>query len=203
MGDPARKVATYDDVLNAPAGMTAEILDGELYLSPRPSMPHGVVEGDLYGDLREAFGRRRGGSGPGGWWFAIEPELHLGVEDSRSVVAAPDIAGWRRERMPSIPRTASVSLPPDWVCEVLSPGARNVRRDRIVKPDVYASRGVGHLWLVDPLAETLEVSRLEGKNYVRIQAFAGDVRVRAEPFEALELDIGSWWLPGGSEESGE
>jgi Uma2 family endonuclease len=197
MGDAARRAATYDDVLAAPEGMTAEILAGELYLSPRPAADHVSIEGDVFGDLRERFGRRRGGPGPGGWWILIEPELHLGDPDPTTIVAVPDIAGWRRERLPEIPRAAAITVAPDWICEVLSPGARNVRRDRIVKPEVYASRGIGHLWLIDPVAQLLEVHRLVGGLYARAQAFSGDVRVRAEPFDAVELDIGAWWIPGG------
>jgi Uma2 family endonuclease len=194
MGDPARRPATYDDVLAAPEGMTAEIIAGELWLSPRPAGDHASVALGIGGDLREPFGRRRGGPGPGGWWILIEPELHLGVPAPKDVVAVPDLAAWRRERMPVIPRVVGFALPPDWVCEILSPGPRNTRRDRIVKPHVYAACGIPHVWIVDPVAETLEVFRLQGSTYNRAQAFAGDVRVRAEPFDAVELDIGGWWL---------
>lgn len=195
MGDPVLRRATYDDVLNAPEGMTAEILAGELFLMPRPAVKHSVVEHELGGDLRDMFARRRGGGGPGGWWILREPELHLGLPHPTDIVAAPDLAGWRRDRLPELPDSAAIELPPDWIAEVLSPGAKATRRDRIVKPEVYASCGIPYLWILDPIACTLEVLRLQGGTYAIIQAFAGDVRVRAEPFEAAELDMGGWWLP--------
>ena len=197
MGEPAPRLATYEDVLNAPEGMTAELIGGELYVSPRPAPDHAMAEGGVYGDLSRAFSRRR--SGHGGWWILAEPEIHLrrlttGFGAQGFEVASPDVAGWRRERMPVPPRTPAIELAPDWLCEVLSLGPRNVRRDRILKPDLYAACGIPHLWIVDPVAETLEVHRLQGTVYARVQAFAGDVRVRAKPFEAVELDLGEWWL---------
>ena len=193
MGEPAQRVATYSDVEDAPEGMIAEILGGELHLSPRPASPHVEVYGNAYGDLRAQFGRRRGGDGPGGWLLHPEPELHLGVPRSRDVVLVPDIAGWRRERLAG--KLPTNDVVPDWVCEILSPGSVNVRRDRILKPDIYASRGIAHLWILDPEAQTLEVHRLQGGVYARVQAFIGDMQIRAEPFDAVELDLGAWWPP--------
>ena len=192
MGQSAHRLATHDDVLSAPEGMVAEILAGELHLSPRPASGHAFASGGLFGDLRNGFGRR-----DGGWWLLAEPELHLGRPKARSVVAAPDLAGWRRSRMPVVPRVAAFELAPDWVCEILSPGAAATRRDRVLKPDEHARAGIPHLWLVDPDARTLEVYRLTDGLYTRVLAVAGDVRVRAEPFDAVELDMTEWWLPGG------
>lgn len=199
MGEPARKLATYDDVLAAPEHLTAEIVNGELHLSPRPGNAHALASGEAYGWLWDEFGRRRGGSGPGGWWILAEPELHLGRRDPRDTVLVPDLAGWRRDRMLEFPDEAAFTLVPDWVCEVLSPGAAAVRRDRIVKVDAYAQCGVAHLWLVDPVAHTLEVYTLTGGVFARTQAFTGDVRVRAVPFDAVEIDLGGWWLPEAPE----
>jgi Uma2 family endonuclease len=42
--------------------------------------------------------------------------LHLGLD-----IVVPDLAGWRRERLPHLPKAAFFSLAPDWICEVLSP----------------------------------------------------------------------------------
>ena len=194
MSEPARRIATYEDILSAPDHMVAEILNGELHLSPRPASTHGWSELGLAGDLRGHFGLR-GGDGPGGWWFQVEPELHLGSPKPASVVAVPDVAGWRRERMPAMQRVPAFTLPPDWLCEVVSPGPAATRRDRVLKPDLYASRGIPHMWILDPIGQTLEVFRLQAGVYARVQAFAGDVRVRAEPFDAVELDMSEWWVP--------
>ncbi|MCY1073008.1 Uma2 family endonuclease [Archangium lansingense] len=184
MGGSQQRKASYADLEALPAHVVGEIVAGELYVSPRPALPHAVVAGELFGELRNPFGMGRGG--PGGWHLVIEPELHLGED-----VLVPDIAGWRHERMPRIPRTAASTLAPDWVCEVLSPSTRTL--DRKAKLPVYARERVRHVWLVDPDARTLEVFRLEGANYLPMIPHSGRVRVRAEPFEALELELALLW----------
>jgi Uma2 family endonuclease len=128
----------------------------------------------------------RGRDGPGGWFVLDEPELHLGED-----VLVPDVAGWRRERMPRVPRTAAFTLAPDWVCEVLSPST--MAWDRAAKLPVYAREGVRHVWLVDPEARTLEVFRLAGELYTLLVTHAGPARVRAEPFDAIELELALLW----------
>jgi Uma2 family endonuclease len=116
-----------------------------------------------------------------------EPELHLGED-----VLVPDIAGWRRERMPETPRVAAFTLAPDWVCEVLSPATALL--DRELKTRAYARAGVRHLWLVEPLAQVMEAWRLEGTRWARQGAWSGQASVRAEPFEALALEMDALWL---------
>src|SRR5947209_1469025 len=115
MGEPKRRAATYDDLRHLPENVVGEIIDGELIVSPRPSVPHSVAASVMGGDLNNSFHRPGGGGGPGGWWILDEPELHLGKD-----VIVPDLAGWRRERMPRMPNAAAVELAPDWVCEVIS-----------------------------------------------------------------------------------
>ncbi|MCA9571798.1 MAG: Uma2 family endonuclease, partial [Myxococcales bacterium] len=165
MGEPQSRIATYDDVLAAPDGMTAEILLGELHLSPRPSPRHQRAASVLGGDLVTRFDRGRDG-GPGGWIVLHEVELHLGHPDPRSTVVVPDLCAWRRERLPETPDTPAIEVRPDWVCEVLSPGARDVRRDRLVKTEVYHQAGVPWLWIVDPRAHTVEVFQHHTAGYL-------------------------------------
>lgn len=117
-----------------------------------------------------------------------EPELHLGAD-----VLVPDLAGWRIERMPQVPNVAAFTLAPDWVCEVVSPSTARI--DRVRKMRIYARERVPHLWLLDPLAQTLEVFRLAGEHWLRESAHSGDEVVRAQPFDAVELAINRWWLP--------
>lgn len=180
----AHKRATYEDVLNAPEHMVAEILDGELFLSPRPTFRHGVASSVLGVDIGSPFHRGRGG--PGGWWIVDEPELHLGTD-----VLVPDLAGWRRERMPDPPEGVGVTLAPDWVCEVLSPSTE--RTDRMRKLRIYAREGIGHAWLVSPDQRTLEVFRLQEGQWLLLAVHGGDEVVRAEPFDAIELDLLPLW----------
>ena len=107
-------------------------------------------------------------------------------------VVVPDIAGWRRERMPTIPSVAYFTLAPDWLCEVLSPSTKAI--DRRKKLPIYAREGVGHVWLVDPLLQTLEVLRLESERWSLVAAHEADAKVRAEPFDAIELALRALWL---------
>jgi Uma2 family endonuclease len=176
--------ATYDDLVAVPEHLVAEIVDDELWTSPRPAPRHGRATAALGGLLMPGFdfGQR----GPGGWRILDEPELHLADQ-----AVVPDLAGWRRERMPRLPDTAYFTQAPDWVCEVLSPST--VQLDRAKKLRVYAEAGVRHVWLVDPVLHTLEVLRLEGARWTLVDTHAGAVTVRVEPFEAIELDLGALW----------
>lgn len=187
VAEPKRK-ATYDDVLAAPEHQVAEILGGELFLSPRPAFPHARATSLLGSELTGAFDRESAGpAGPGGWWLVDEPELHFGGD-----VVVPDIAGWRRERMPSLPGTAWCELAPDWVCETLSPSTTRIDRTR--KLAIYARESVRHVWLLDPLARTLEALVLESGRWVIDATHAGDEIVRAVPFATVEIALGRLWI---------
>ncbi len=178
------KRATYEDVLNAPEDKVAEILDGELVLSPRPAPRHSVVLSELGMTLGPPFHQGRGG--PGGWWILDEPELHFDDQ-----ILVPDLAGWRRDRMPAIPDEAFFTLAPDWVCEVLSPSTERIDRGKKLK--AYAAAGVTHAWLVKPSDRTLEVLRLREGAWTIVAVWEDTAVVRAEPFEAIELELARLW----------
>ena len=184
----ARRAATYGDLLAVPSHLVAEILGGELHTSPRPTPRHAQATTGLTGDLFGPFDRGRGG--PGGWHILAEPELHLGDD-----VLVPDLAGWRRTRLTEMPEQAFFTLAPDWVCETLSPSTERI--DRGKKLAIYAREGVAHLWLLNPVAETLEAYRLEQGRWTLLVTHAGDVAARIEPFDAVELEL--WRLWGRSE----
>lgn len=180
-----RASATYADLKALPEYVVGEIVAGELIASPRPSPRHAIAASVLGGELGPPYHGGRGG--PGGWWIIFEPELHLGAD-----VLVPDLAGWRRARMPAIPDTAYFELAPDWICEVLSPGT--ARLDRQQKLAAYAREGVAHAWLLDPTERTLEVLRLEGRSWVIVSVHSGDEEVSAEPFEAIQLPLQRLWV---------
>ena len=182
--DRIRRPATYEDLLKVPDHLVAEIVDGELYTSPRPAPKHADASSGLVGALRGPFDRGRGG--PGGWRILDEPELHL-----RSDIVVPDLAGWRRERMAVLPEEAYFSLAPDWICEVISPSTAAI--DRVKKLTIYAREQVSHAWLADPIAHTLEVLRLEAGRWTIASTASGLDVVRAEPFDAIELDLSLLW----------
>lgn len=184
--DPA-VVAGYR---NAPAHMVAEILGGGLSLMPRPPRRHARAAGELHGELRGPFDRGR--DGPGGWVILDEPELHLGP---RPDIVVPDLAGWRTERVPAgflADDAAGIQLPPDWVCEVLSPSTASI--DRTKKLPIYHREGAGHAWLIDPTAHTLEVLRRHDLGWLLVAGYEGASVVRAEPFDAISLDLAGLWV---------
>jgi Uma2 family endonuclease len=182
--DRSRPAATYEDLLKVPDHLVAEIVDGELYATPRPAPRHAAASSGLGGALHGPFDRGRGG--PGGWRILDEPELHLGAD-----VIVPDLAGWRRERLPVLPDEAYFSLAPDWICEVLSPSTAAL--DRVRKLRIYSREHVSHAWLVDPILQTLEVLWLEHARWTIATTWSGSDVVRAEPFDAIDLDLTLLW----------
>jgi len=184
MNDPAPRKATYEDLLQVPEHLVAEIINGRLVTHPRPRPLHARASSSLGDELVSPFDKGRGG--PGGWWILDEPELHLGED-----VLVPDLAGWRREHMPSLPETAWFELAPDWVCEVLSPNTARI--DRVEKLPKYAAAGVSHASLVDPDIRTLEAYENREGNWLLLAAFENDDRVRIAPFDAIEIELGLLW----------
>jgi Uma2 family endonuclease len=180
--------ATYEDVLGSPPEVVAELIYGVLHTHPRPAPRHAVATTALGAEVHSLFQRGRGG--PGGWIILFEPELHLGGEPD---VLVPDIAGWRREHMPELPDTAYFTTAPDWVCEVLSPSTQTL--DRGAKMDIYKRERVAHVWLVDPIARTLEAYQHSEPGWVRLGAWHGDVEVRVDPFETMAIDLKAIWSP--------
>jgi Uma2 family endonuclease len=179
-----KRPATYQDVLDAPAGMVAELIRGALHLQPRPTPKHSRAIASLCDELVSPFGKARGG--PGGWEILIEPELHLGDD-----VVVPDLAGWRRERLPTLPDEVGIAVAPDWVCEVLSPSTRTY--DLTEKRAIYGEHGVGWLWFIDPSSKTLEAFALKDGAWTLIVALHDDAEVRVAPFEAATFALSALW----------
>ena len=193
----ALKIAPYVNGLYAelealPEGLTGEIINGRLYAQPRPAAPHALVESGLAMDIGGAYHRGRGG--PGGWWILVEPEIHF-IQDTEVLV--PDLAGWRRERMPRLPNDQRIEVVPDWVCEILSPST--ARKDRMTKMPVYARYGVAYLWLVDPLAQTLEAFALREGRWTVIGLFQEQELASVEPFQDIALELGALWMEPAEE----
>ncbi len=176
--------ATYQDVVDAPEHLVAEIIGGALRLTPRPAGPHAEVTTTLVGELLPPFKHGRGG--PGGWLILVEPELHLGDD-----IVVPDLAGWRRERLPAVGNVAYFTLSPDWLCEVLSRSTE--KTDRADKLPIYAAAGVQHVWLINPINRTLEVLRAQDGKWLTLAVHRDDQRIRAAPFDAFELDLAILW----------
>lgn len=184
MSQHAIKPATYADLEAVPPHLVAEILFGRLVTHPRPAPRHSGVTPTLSAALGDfQFGER----GPGGWILLDEPELHLGPH-----VVVPDLAGWRRERLPaSAVEKACIEVAPDWICEVLSPSTE--RYDKNEKRRIYMTYGVGHLWFVDPRAKSLEVFARAEQGWLLIDTFFDQDQVSAPPFDAITFSLGLLW----------
>jgi Uma2 family endonuclease len=186
--EPAKKPATYEDLFALPEHVVGEILDGELIVSPRPASRHARASSVLGGKLMPPFDS--GDGGPGGWWIIFEPELHLGRD-----IMVPDLAGWCRERMPEYPDVTYFELAPDWICEVASPSSARI--DRMRKLPKYATYGVEFAWIVDPVARSFEVYRLVNGSWLMVGVQdvekPDDEKVRAVPFDAIEINLAHLW----------
>jgi len=186
VGEPARKRATRADLDALPRSIVGELIAGVLYSMPRPRPRHAGAASVLGSDLNGAFQRGRGG--PGGWWLLDEPGIALTALDVEEIV--PDIAGWRRERMPELPE-GIISIAPDWLCEVLSPTTR--AHDLKLKRPLYARAGVSWMWIVDVDARTLVASRLCDGKWLELGTWSDDDVARIEPFDAIELEHADLW----------
>jgi Uma2 family endonuclease len=185
---PARRPATYQDVIDAPANTIAEVIDGQLHLQPRPARPHEGSYAAIYGNLWGAYDMRSGGGGPRGWVIRPEPELHLHDD-----IVVPDLAGWRAERYDwDHEDDAFHTLVADWCCEIVSPSS--IRHDRVTKANVYAREGVAFFWVVHPTEKWIEAfERLPSSDWKLLGVFEGDEPARIAPFDAIELPMASIW----------
>lgn len=185
MSHPAKKIVTYEDLYTIPENMIGEIIDGEIIATPRPSRKHTDAVSSLGYKIGPPY--RFGEGGPGGWIIYFEPEISLGEN-----ILVPDLAGWKRERFPIEEETSYITVPPNWVCEVLSP--HTFRTDKVKKMPIYAKHGVDYIWLIDPMAMTLDAFRSESGQWLLLRSFAENDKVRIEPFPEIEIDLGDLWL---------
>lgn len=191
----AKKPATYEDLLALPEGVKAEILHGALVVPPAPWPRHSGVQGKLRAFVGRPFDDDDGLGGPGGWWIFLEVDVRLRPHD----IVRPDLAGWRRERLPDPWDERPIDVVPNWICEVISPS--NAGADRVTKRNLYAESGVAHTWIADPLARTLETFRLDpsSRMWGNEGAFDATAVARVPPFEAIELDLARIFPPAPPE----
>ena len=186
----SRNRATYEDVLNAPPHMVAEVANGTLYLHPRPAVRHARASSHIGTVIGFPFDH--GSDGPGGWWILNEPELHLGKKGEEILV--PDVAGWRRNGPPELSDAAYFTVAPDWICEVLSPKTRSF--DLGTKRAIYARERVKHLWLIDPSSGTLEAFELHKEQWMLNDTLTDTGLVSLPPFEKISFPLEGLWPQG-------
>lgn len=195
MSRPAEKLATYADLLRLPDDVRAEVLSGQIVTAPAPLPRHSKVQGAVRRFIGGPFDDDDGHGGPGGWWSFVEVDIQLGRHD----VVRPDLAGWRRERLPDPGNQRPITIVPDWICEVLSPSTAAL--DRVTKQKLYAERGVGHYWIIDVEARTLEAYELAAGRWLVIDTYDETTTARVPPFAEVELPIGRLFLPRGPSEN--
>lgn len=176
----ARKAATYADLEAVPPHFVAEIIEGVLETHPRPAPRHATASSRMGLSIGNPFDL--GNQGPGGWVIIDEPEVHFSPH-----ILVPDLAGWRRARMPQLPEKAYFETAPDWACEVLSPSTS--RLDRGPKRRIYAEYGVEYLWLLDPDEQVLEAFHLADGQWTLIGTVIGAGAVSLRPFDAISFPL--------------
>jgi Uma2 family endonuclease len=184
---PSLRTPTLADLDALPPGIVGEIINGVLYTMTKPRMRHQRTTRTIGGRIGDPFDHGRGG--PGGWWIVVEP----GIELPNTPEIAPDVAGWRRERMPEMPGDEPIRMVPDWVCEILSKTTR--RHDQLVKMPYYAEVGVSYAWIVDMEALVLTAQRLESGQWLTIGTYSDETEARIAPFDAVALNVADWWPP--------
>ena len=182
----AERLASYEDLFGLPDNVVGEVIAGHLYTYPHPAPAHARARSVLGNKVGTPFDQGEGG-GPGGWWILDKPELHLSQD-----ILVPDLVGWRRERMPALPKTAWFEMAPDWVCEVLSPAT--ARTDRVLKLPRYAATGVAHCWLIEPDARTLEAYANQDGRWLLLGTWGGDDVASIDPFAAIPLSLAGLWV---------
>lgn len=189
MSDAAPRLATYADLLALPEDVRAEIIAGEVRTAPGPLPKHSRAVRALGSYIGRPFDDDDGRGGPGGWWILVEVDVRLSEHD----IVRPDLAGWRRERLPEPWDTRPIDVVPDWICEVISPS--NAAYDRVTKAELYARSSVPHLWLVDPSQRVLESFVLSGEVWLRVGSYDDSAKARIKPFEEVELEVGALFPP--------
>ncbi|HEX3763053.1 MAG TPA: Uma2 family endonuclease [Kofleriaceae bacterium] len=184
---PGPRTPTLADLDALPPGIVGEIIDGVLYTMTKPRMRHQRTTRLIGGTIGAPFDDER--DGPDGWWIVTEP----GIELPNTPEISPDVAGWRRTRMPEMPNDEPIRMVPDWVCEILSKSTR--RHDLLVKMPYYARVGVAYAWIMDLEARVLTAQRLESGRWVTIGTYSDETEARLEPFDVVPLDVRAWWPP--------
>lgn len=187
----ASKLATYDALLSLPEGSRAEVLGGMVVTPPPPLPEHGRAQRVVGRAIGGPFDDDDGRGGPGGWWILLEVDVRLAPHD----IVRPDLAGWRRPRLPEPWGLRPIDVVPDWICEVVSPS--NVATDRVRKRRLYAEHGVAFYWLVDPAARTLEALRLDPttRGWIEVGSWDDTDTANVAPFDAVALEVGGLFPP--------
>jgi Uma2 family endonuclease len=187
--DTAQRRATYEDLLLLPEGVRAEVIGGEVIFLPNPLPVHQFIASALSGFLAVPLQHRPGARERGEWWIIPDCDVRLEPHE----IVQPDVAGWRRTRLPDPWHTRPIDVVPDWACEILSPS--NARHDLVTKRGLYARFGVRHYWLIDPATRTLTALELRGELWVELGAWDDMATARIAPFDAIELEVGALFPP--------
>ncbi len=171
---------TIEEFEVAYEGTLCQFHEGEVWDAQATTLNHSDFMGAMTELLRLLFHKKSGPKSPGGWW--IYPEVAVRYGDKS--LFAHDLAGWRRARIPEMPRKFPVDVRPDWVCEILSSNASN---DRIKKKAVLHEHEVPYYWIVDPDEKSINVLEWSEKGYVSILDVTEGFEGKIPPFEGVIL----------------
>ncbi len=180
------KMWTWEDIVHLPETEQPEIISGQPFARATPRGTQGRIVTQLARHVGPADDPSLGQSG---WWISVEPCIRLNPH----AIVGPDLAGWKKERLPELPDDWPLDVRPDWVCEVLSPGT--ARYDRSTKAQLYALSGIPWFWLVDPSERLVEVLELDRGSWRIHGCFGDDEVVKLPPFDGVELALGRLFLP--------
>lgn len=136
---------TYGDYCLLPDDQRYEVIEGELYLVPSPSVVHQKVSDNLLFILKKHVNETKSG-------YVFSAPLDVLLSDD--TVVQPDIIYIAEENCRIIGEV-NIGGAPDLVVEVISPAT--AKRDYGEKKDLYARHGVKELWIVHPVLQIIDV----------------------------------------------
>ena len=154
MAAKVEPLMTVEDLDAMPEdGNRYEVIEGELFVSRAPGLPHQILSGNIFYQFRKYLDNH-----PLGLVIATP-----GLVFSQYSGVIPDIVFFTHGRGEEIISGERLVAAPDIVIEILSPGRENVSRDRVAKRQLYAKHVVNEYWIVDSENRAVEIYRLSSE----------------------------------------
>lgn len=156
-----------------------ELIEGELYVSCAPGIPHQLVLNNLLVELTIYLRQHLIGT--------LVPGPGAVFDKYNSVI--PDIVFVRNERWNAIVSKNRLNAAPDLVIEIVSPGSTNHSRDFNLKRKVYGKFGVPEYWIVDCWSRSVIIFRLEENTLKEVTRFRETDALESPVFPGLSLKL--------------
>ena len=162
-------------------GNVYEMIEGEIIVSRAPDLLHQDVSLNLGQSIKNFLDQNPIGK----VW--VTPGVIF--DDFNSVI--PDLAFVSRERLDEIIKEGRIKGAPDLMIEIISPGAENRRRDRVVKKQTYGKFGVREYWVIDPENRTVEIYRLDGREMKLAATLTGEDEITSSLLAGYRFEVES------------